>query len=215
MQVQVIEPTVCGIKNQKLIDHETNFPYDFNDVASSGIYTLRPREHVAQKCSGRRETLDSKAPSSATSRRKNKSKSSSRSRIRRMKANARERCRMHMLNDALEELRRVIPGYSSDQKLSKIETLRLARNYISALTEALKINSSQPLNIESQSFINESSVVSNNCSIMRNNAGDSASRNMNNSTDFLHGTENIPADMMMNDINSCGGDLQLDFLKDF
>ncbi|EDV26697.1 uncharacterized protein TRIADDRAFT_9345, partial [Trichoplax adhaerens] len=69
--------------------------------------------------------------------------------IRRMKANARERCRMHMLNDALEELRRVIPGYAPDQKLSKIETLRLARNYISALTEALKINSNQPLSTES------------------------------------------------------------------
>ena len=132
-----------------------------------------------------------------------------------MKANARERCRMHMLNDALEELRRVIPGYSSDQKLSKIETLRLARNYISALTEALKINSSQPLNLESQSFINDSSTVSNNCSIIRNNAGDSASRNINTSTDFLHGTENVPADMMMNDVNGCGSDLQLDFFKDF
>ncbi|XP_040196703.1 neurogenic differentiation factor 4 [Rana temporaria] len=59
-------------------------------------------------------------------------------RVRRVKANARERSRMHGLNDALESLRRVMPCYSKTQKLSKIETLRLARNYIWALSEVLE-----------------------------------------------------------------------------
>ncbi|NXQ28734.1 NDF4 factor, partial [Alaudala cheleensis] len=59
-------------------------------------------------------------------------------RARRVKANARERCRMHGLNDALDNLRRVMPCYSKTQKLSKIETLRLARNYIWALSEVLE-----------------------------------------------------------------------------
>uniref|UniRef100_A0A8C5GX69 Neuronal differentiation 4 n=1 Tax=Gouania willdenowi TaxID=441366 RepID=A0A8C5GX69_GOUWI len=59
-------------------------------------------------------------------------------RARRMKANARERSRMHGLNDALENLRRVMPCYSKTQKLSKIETLRLAHNYIWALSEVLE-----------------------------------------------------------------------------
>ncbi|KAM9828525.1 neurogenic differentiation factor 4 isoform 1-T2 [Syngnathus typhle] len=59
-------------------------------------------------------------------------------RARRMKANARERSRMHGLNDALDSLRRVMPCYSKTQKLSKIETLRLARNYIWALSEVLE-----------------------------------------------------------------------------
>ncbi|KAJ8416928.1 hypothetical protein AAFF_G00328060 [Aldrovandia affinis] len=54
---------------------------------------------------------------------------------RRMKANTRERNRMHGLNDALESLRKVVPCYSKTQKLSKIETLRLAKNYIWALSE--------------------------------------------------------------------------------
>ncbi|CAL8250988.1 unnamed protein product [Arctogadus glacialis] len=58
-------------------------------------------------------------------------------RVRRVKANARERSRMHGLNDALDNLRRVMPCYSKTQKLSKIETLRLARNYIWALSEVL------------------------------------------------------------------------------
>ncbi|XP_018936652.1 neurogenic differentiation factor 4-like [Cyprinus carpio] len=57
---------------------------------------------------------------------------------RRVKANARERSRMHGLNDALDNLRRVMPCYSKTQKLSKIETLRLARNYIWALSEVLE-----------------------------------------------------------------------------
>ncbi|KAM3866344.1 neurogenic differentiation factor 6-B [Diretmus argenteus] len=57
--------------------------------------------------------------------------------MRRHEANARERSRMHGLNDALESLRKVVPCYSKTQKLSKIETLRLAKNYIWALSETL------------------------------------------------------------------------------
>lgn len=62
-------------------------------------------------------------------------------RNRRMKANDRERNRMHSLNDALEKLRLHLPLGSEDNKLTKIETLRLARNYIWALGELLQIDS--------------------------------------------------------------------------
>ncbi|XP_035269855.1 neurogenic differentiation factor 6-A [Anguilla anguilla] len=57
--------------------------------------------------------------------------------LRRLEANARERSRMHGLNSALDSLRKVVPCYSKTQKLSKIETLRLAKNYIWALSEIL------------------------------------------------------------------------------
>ncbi|OCT95845.1 neurogenic differentiation factor 4 isoform X1 [Xenopus laevis] len=70
-------------------------------------------------------------------------------RVRRVKANARERSRMHGLNDALENLRRVMPCYSKTQKLSKIETLRLARNYIWALSDILE----QGQNAEGKGFL--------------------------------------------------------------
>lgn len=56
---------------------------------------------------------------------------------RRIKANDRERNRMHMLNDALERLRCVLPTYPEDTKLTKIETLRFAHNYIWALNQML------------------------------------------------------------------------------
>lgn len=57
---------------------------------------------------------------------------------RRLKANDRERNRMHGLNGALETLRTVLPTYPEDAKLTKIETLRYAHNYIWALTQTVK-----------------------------------------------------------------------------
>ena len=57
---------------------------------------------------------------------------------RRLKANDRERNRMHSLNGALDILRTVLPTYPEDAKLTKIETLRYAHNYIWALTQTLK-----------------------------------------------------------------------------
>lgn len=59
---------------------------------------------------------------------------------RRVRANARERSRMHGLNHALELLRRHVPTFSESQRLSKIETLRLAKNYIRSLTDLLTRN---------------------------------------------------------------------------
>ena len=58
---------------------------------------------------------------------------------RRVRANDRERNRMHHLNDALDRLRTVLPSSTDDSKLTKIETLRFAHNYIYALTETLKM----------------------------------------------------------------------------
>uniref|UniRef100_K7EZB3 Neurogenin 3 n=1 Tax=Pelodiscus sinensis TaxID=13735 RepID=K7EZB3_PELSI len=60
-------------------------------------------------------------------------------RSRRMKANDRERNRMHNLNSALDALRSVLPTFPDDAKLTKIETLRFAHNYIWALTETLRM----------------------------------------------------------------------------
>ncbi|XP_019579145.2 neurogenin-2 [Rhinolophus sinicus] len=58
---------------------------------------------------------------------------------RRLKANNRERNRMHNLNAALDALRDVLPTFPEDAKLTKIETLRFAHNYIWALTETLRL----------------------------------------------------------------------------
>ena len=57
---------------------------------------------------------------------------------RRLAANARERRRMHGLNVAFDKLREVVPGISSDRKLSKYETLQMAQSYINALSDLLQ-----------------------------------------------------------------------------
>ncbi|XP_070580573.1 class A basic helix-loop-helix protein 15-like [Ptychodera flava] len=57
--------------------------------------------------------------------------------LRRLESNERERMRMHSLNDAFQSLRNVIPHVKCERKLSKIETLTLAKNYITALTDVI------------------------------------------------------------------------------
>ena len=57
--------------------------------------------------------------------------------LRRLESNERERMRMHSLNDAFQELREVVPHVKLGRKLSKIETLKLAKNYIKALTNVI------------------------------------------------------------------------------
>ncbi|XP_076315526.1 class E basic helix-loop-helix protein 23-like [Tachypleus tridentatus] len=58
----------------------------------------------------------------------------------RLSINARERRRMHVLNNALDELRLIIPYAHSPtvRKLSKISTLLLAKNYILMQANALE-----------------------------------------------------------------------------
>ncbi|KAI9533726.1 Protein atonal 7 [Dissostichus eleginoides] len=56
---------------------------------------------------------------------------------RRMAANARERKRMEGLNTAFDRLRKVVPQWGEDKKLSKYETLQMALSYILALNRIL------------------------------------------------------------------------------
>ncbi|CAN7994128.1 unnamed protein product, partial [Ixodes hexagonus] len=54
-------------------------------------------------------------------------------RQRRIEANARERSRVHTISAAFEALRRAVPAYADNQKLSKLAILRIAAAYIVAL----------------------------------------------------------------------------------
>lgn len=57
--------------------------------------------------------------------------------MRRLESNQRERMRMHSLNDAFQALRDVIPHKRLERKLSKIETLTIATNYIMILSDSI------------------------------------------------------------------------------
>lgn len=61
-------------------------------------------------------------------------------RERRIEANARERTRVHTISAAFDTLRRAIPAYSHNQKLSKLSVLRIACSYIMTLTKILQEN---------------------------------------------------------------------------
>ncbi|XP_078572660.1 uncharacterized protein LOC144859670 isoform X1 [Branchiostoma floridae x Branchiostoma japonicum] len=110
-----------------------------DDVGKKG-YTLRVR-----KGSKKTDSEEEAAPNTPKKRGPKKKRMTKarvvKFKMRRSKANARERNRMHGLNRALDRLREVLPCYSKNQKLSKIETLRLARNYLFALTDILRTGS--------------------------------------------------------------------------
>ncbi|KAJ6661619.1 hypothetical protein lerEdw1_013858 [Lerista edwardsae] len=57
---------------------------------------------------------------------------------RRLAANARERRRMLVLNVAFDRLRSVVPALRGERKLSKADTLQMAKIYISMLSDLLK-----------------------------------------------------------------------------
>jgi len=67
---------------------------------------------------------------------------SSSSRVKRLRANDRERRRVHLINCAMEELREVVPGLKEKRRLTKLELLRAANQYIWLLDEALRTNRS-------------------------------------------------------------------------
>ncbi|XP_013108873.1 helix-loop-helix protein delilah [Stomoxys calcitrans] len=87
-------------------------------------------------------SIQSKSPPSNIG--KSKTKAAPLSKYRRKTANARERTRMREINSAFENLRHCVPACitnedvgTTNEKLTKITTLRLAMKYIRVLSEAL------------------------------------------------------------------------------
>ncbi|EDS41761.1 conserved hypothetical protein [Culex quinquefasciatus] len=70
----------------------------------------------------------------------------------RSQANARERYRTHSVNSAFTNLRLLIPTEPKNRKLSKIETLRLAKSYISHLIAVLLTGNYKQPCLLSQSY---------------------------------------------------------------
>lgn len=62
------------------------------------------------------------------------------SRARRIIANARERNRVHTISSAFEQLRKSIPCYSGNQKLSKLAILKIATSYIRCLSHVATVD---------------------------------------------------------------------------
>ncbi|RZC27659.1 class A basic helix-loop-helix protein 15 [Asbolus verrucosus] len=118
------------VEDIELGKHSMNGRDDLTESSSDEATGRKRRKHGGSASSG--------SASSGTTTRRRKSCISARERnLRRLESNERERMRMHSLNDAFEQLREVIPHIKMERKLSKIETLTLAKNYIMALTNVI------------------------------------------------------------------------------
>ncbi|XP_019641967.1 PREDICTED: protein dimmed-like [Branchiostoma belcheri] len=117
-----------------------NFSSHSDEEDGDDISGLPPRGSVSSpsiSSTDEAQPKEKKARGGAkkTSPRRRRAALSARERnLRRLESNERERQRMHSINDAFQGLRDVIPHVNADRKLSKIETLTLAQNYIVALT---------------------------------------------------------------------------------
>ena len=63
--------------------------------------------------------------------------------VQRQAANVRERKRMYGLNEAFDALRRKVPAFAYEKRLSRIDTLRLAMVYISFMSDLLGARSAR------------------------------------------------------------------------
>lgn len=113
--------------------------HSFDDIKSQQLEDInanRKRKRSNWVCkSETNETTTS--PNSSKFRRRNSTQSSEELHNQRVLANVRERQRTQSLNEAFASLRKIIPTLPSD-KLSKIQTLKLAARYIDFLYHILQ-----------------------------------------------------------------------------
>ena len=95
------------------------------------------RSKTGSKTTARRLASSSMKRKSTTSMNEMKTLSPTVAKSRRVAANARERKRMSNLNDAFDNLRNHLP-LGQDRRLSKMETLQMAQEYIRVLDNLLK-----------------------------------------------------------------------------
>lgn len=109
--------------------------YSSNSSESVGINKVCVKSEPSEATSSNHATIQSKFKVENENSMKSEDSDVSRN-----GATLRERNRMHILNDAFDELRKLVPksNLSEHQRLSKIATLRLAIHYISALTRILQ-----------------------------------------------------------------------------
>ena len=132
-----IETSAQGMTPNEIMDASSHIP-----GTSQVSPDLRsPQSHASPESvldAGRGVSYDSvmvwlnQQSCGGTSKRKRKI-----NRTQRVAANMRERRRMVSLNSAFEELRETIPMFPYEKKLSRIQTLRLAMEYIAFMSQLL------------------------------------------------------------------------------
>ncbi|XP_017281947.1 twist-related protein 1b [Kryptolebias marmoratus] len=108
---------------------------------SEGEPDTQPKRSARKRRTSRKNGEDSDSPNPGKRSKKSSSSGSPQSfeelQSQRVMANVRERQRTQSLNEAFAALRKIIPTLPSD-KLSKIQTLKLAARYIDFLCQVLQ-----------------------------------------------------------------------------
>jgi len=124
----------CSYEQQDM--YYTNNPYYYSDNSSDYSWDYYSEEELYEK----RKRKSPNKPENGSQPQPEKLREC---------ATERERNRMHALNDAFDNLRQAVPknNLTEQQKLSKIGTLKLAIQYISALTNVLRSSGVELLTI--------------------------------------------------------------------
>ncbi|XP_065354520.1 protein Fer3 [Calliphora vicina] len=93
---------------------------------------VNPRSNSSSRTNG---TSNGSSSTNGNSNKKTRRRTASMAQ--RRAANIRERRRMFNLNEAFDKLRRKVPTFAYEKRLSRIETLRLAITYIGFMSELL------------------------------------------------------------------------------
>lgn len=117
------------------VSEETDVSMDLKKAVENIKYNIRPKS-IMKRIETEKRRHSKKEP-------KPKQKPPPLSKYRRKAANCRERTRMQDMNEAFEKLQKAVPSLGcetdeNDEKLTKITTLRLAINYINALSTVLE-----------------------------------------------------------------------------
>ena len=149
------------------------------------------------------------------------------SKYRRRTANFRERCRMQEMNDAFKRLQSVVPGDEQSReaaavvakqslgtsaaaaaaasKATKIHTLKLAVNYISALTAMLNGQSQEQTLVPAKTQISTYSIGSTNNTSSSNHHNHCNQSSVSSQTMFMMGPKNKACQTMFGGSGGGGG----------
>ena len=126
--VNALEKTFPQSKVQ--FSHEINYTNQFGNLPKDSSIFVESQD----------DSDDDSDNDSGNIERKSRKNYKNMTRERRVEANARERTRVHTISAAFDALRRAVPSYSYNQKLSKLAILRIACSYIMALARLADVD---------------------------------------------------------------------------
>ncbi|KAL4239968.1 myoblast proliferation [Mactra antiquata] len=137
LSVPKLPPRNCSSQDldMKQTTQTSNSREHESPVPSKKSFNSLPNSSSPKQQTNIEDDADDDSPDNSRDNKRNRKNYKNMTRERRVEANARERSRVHTISAAFEGLRRAVPSYSYNQKLSKLAILRIACSYINALSK--------------------------------------------------------------------------------